>query len=251
MLAVIFCVSLVRWDEVGTAMQQASVPWLLLAIGSVLVMPGARVARGGRRPDAHGRAVLRRHCLGRGVAALMALGFSPFGTTKVIWHLAVGLFLAAACLAAVVVLPRLADRVSRGPRVPRWARFLSTQFQSVRTGWKVWDRRQLVVAAVLTLCIMASSASTNALVFKAFGLTVALIAALSMLVVLQLGTAVVSVPGNVGVFHFLTVWTLAQWEAPSSTARAVAVVLHLVSLRPKVLLAAPALIWLPARGAAG
>jgi uncharacterized membrane protein YbhN (UPF0104 family) len=83
--------------------------------------------------------------------------------------------------------------------------------------------------------------STNVLVFHAFDLHVPLITGLVLLVVLQIGTTVVSVPGNVGVFHYLTVLTLGAVNVPRSDALAVAVVLHAVSIGPKVLLGAIAL----------
>jgi uncharacterized membrane protein YbhN (UPF0104 family) len=64
------------------------------------------------------------------------------------------------------------------------------------------------------------------------------VAALVLLAVLQVGTAVVSVPGNIGVFHYLTVVTLATWRVPAPVALATAIVLHIVSLGPKVVLGA-------------
>ena len=83
--------------------------------------------------------------------------------------------------------------------------------------------------------------STNLLVFRAFDLQVPLVTGLVLLVVLQIGTTVVSVPGNVGVVHYLTVLTLGALNVPRSEALAVAVVLHAVSIGPKVLLGAIAL----------
>ena len=95
---------------------------------------------------------------------------------------------------------------------------------------------RLPVAALLTALILAVAASTNLLVAKAFHLQVPAVTALVLLLVLQAGTAVVSVPGNIGVFHYLTVVTLAAWQVPRPVALATAIVLHAVSLGPKVLL---------------
>ncbi len=69
-------------------------------------------------------------------------------------------------------------------------------------------------------------------------LPVPVITAFALLVMLQIGTAVVSVPGNLGVFHYLTVVTLATWSVPTETAIATALVLHIVTLGPKIVLAA-------------
>ena len=45
----------------------------------------------------------------------------------------------------------------------------------------------------------------------AFGFKLPAIAALFLLVVLQVGNSAVSVPGNLGVFHYLTVLALAVY----------------------------------------
>jgi hypothetical protein len=49
------------------------------------------------------------------------------------------------------------------------------------------------------------------------------------------------------VFHYLTVMTLAQWQVPPAAALAAAIVLHAVSIGPKLLLAPFALIDRPER----
>lgn len=109
----------------------------------------------------------------------------------------------------------------------------------MRHGWTdLMHPTRLLMVAFLTALIPLTAAGTNLLIFQGFGLPVPAIAALVLLVVLQIGTAVVSVPGNVGVFHYLTVVTLAAWDVPRPTALAAAVVLHAVSLGPKVVLGA-------------
>ena len=109
----------------------------------------------------------------------------------------------------------------------------------MRDGWTdITHRHQLAAIAALTAVIPVTAAATNLLVLQSFNLPVPGITAFVLLVVLQIGTAVVSVPGNVGVFHYLTVVTLAAWDVPQPTALAVAIVLHLVSLGPKVILGA-------------
>jgi uncharacterized membrane protein YbhN (UPF0104 family) len=119
------------------------------------------------------------------------------------------------------------------------AAWIEKQESAMRGGWTdITRRRQLAIIAPLTVLIPLTAAATNLLVFRAFGLPVPVITALVLLVVLQIGTAVVSVPGNIGVFHYLTVVTLAAWGVPRPTAFATAIVLHAVSLGPKVVLAA-------------
>jgi uncharacterized membrane protein YbhN (UPF0104 family) len=140
----------------------------------------------------------------------------------------------------------LARRAPRdgSPRILGWLR---DQGEAVAAGWsESTTRRRLVAASGLTAVILLSSAMTNLLVFRAFHLAVPAPVAVILLVVLQIGTAVVSVPGNIGVFHYLTVLTLAQWQVPAPQALAAAIVLHAVSIGPKILLAPLALIDRPA-----
>jgi glycosyltransferase 2 family protein len=119
------------------------------------------------------------------------------------------------------------------------AAWIETQELAVRGGWTdITRRHQLAMTALLTALIPVTAAVTNLLVLRGFSLPVPVVTAFVLLIVLQIGTAVVSVPGNIGVFHYLTVVTLAAWGVPRATALATAVVLHAVSLGPKVLLAA-------------
>lgn len=163
----------------------------------------------------------------------------------------------AAAFAVVTVLGliaivRLLPSLARGePRsANRFVRWLQTQAAAAGHGWTaVAHTGKLVVVSALTVVILLSSAFTNLLMLRAFDLAIPATAALVLLIVLQIGTAVVSVPGNIGVFHYLTVLTLAQWQVPPATALAVAIVLHAVSVGPKLLLAPFALIDRPDRPA--
>ncbi len=134
------------------------------------------------------------------------------------------------------MLAWLRTHLSLMARATAW---LEKQESAMREGWAdMTQRHQLGKIAMLTAAIPITAAATNYLVFRSFDLPVPAVTALVLLVVLQIGTAVVSVPGNVGVFHYLTVVTLAAWDVPQPTAVAVAIVLHIVSLGPKVVLAA-------------
>lgn len=137
----------------------------------------------------------------------------------------------------------LGRRVGLPAPVVRW---LALQQDAARSGWADLVRGpRLAAAALLTALILAMAASTNLLIIRAFHLQVPAVTALVLLLVLQAGTALVSVPGNVGVFHYLTVATLAAWEVPPPTALALAIVLHAVSLGPKVVLGAILLVATP------
>ncbi len=78
---------------------------------------------------------------------------------------------------------------------------------------------------------------TNYLVFVAIGLAVPIWAALLILVVTQVGAAVIpSAPGQVGVFHYLAVLSLSVFSVEKEVALGYAVLLHLVVYLPMMLM---------------
>jgi uncharacterized protein (TIRG00374 family) len=79
-------------------------------------------------------------------------------------------------------------------------------------------------------------ALTNLVLLKAFGLPFSLGIALVLLVVLQMGVAVPSVPGRIGVFEGLCLVTLALFGVEANLALGYGVVLHAVVLLPPVIL---------------
>jgi uncharacterized membrane protein YbhN (UPF0104 family) len=96
-----------------------------------------------------------------------------------------------------------------------------------RTALTVW----LLSGAVLML-----AASTNALLFAAFGMDLPFAAALFTLVVVQVGTAPVSTPGSIGVFQYLVVLALSAYAIDRPVALAYSLMLYGVALLPKVLI---------------
>ena len=154
--------------------------------------------------------------------------------------------LAAAVLFVRFVPDALTWLAQRVRFVSGAARAIDKQVSAMRDGWlEIRRSNRLTTTATLTALIPFVSAATNFLILRAFDLPVPVTAALVLLTVLQIGTAIVSVPGNVGVFHYLTIVTLAGWGVTRPTALAAAMVLHIVSLGPKVVLAAIAMpgLW--------
>lgn len=96
-------------------------------------------------------------------------------------------------------------------------------------------RRAFVFWALSVACLV-SAASVNYLLFRAFHFPLPASAALLLLVVLQIGNTAVSVPGNLGVFHYLTLLVLLSRGIDRNAALAFAFVLYAVTLGPKVLL---------------
>lgn len=102
----------------------------------------------------------------------------------------------------------------------------------------------------LSLLSWGLAATTNYLLFLAFGFPLSFAAAAFVLVVLQVGIAPPSLPGKLGVFHYLTVLALSFFGVARSAALTYALVLYAVALLSKVLAGGAWLAWLrwlPAR----
>ena len=126
------------------------------------------------------------------------------------------------------------DWVTRWGRIGFW---LNTQFQAViATLERLREEKVLFSFTLWTLLIVLLSASANYLVFLAFGMHLSFLAALFLLVVLMVGVSVPSVPGRFGVFHYLTVISLAVFGVSKDLALVYGVVLHLITYLPPVLM---------------
>jgi len=90
------------------------------------------------------------------------------------------------------------------------------------------------LAGVIAWSIIAwlLAVSTNLLVFAAMGLQLSIWTGLLLLVVLQVGLAVPSSPGRIGVFHYLVVITLLAFGVDREAALGCGVMLHLVTIAP-------------------
>ena len=97
-------------------------------------------------------------------------------------------------------------------------------------GW----RSNLTVWA-LSVLIVTLAAATNYVLFLAFDLPLPPTTALLVFVVLQIGGAPASTPGNLGVFHYLTVLVLTAFGVDRTVAVAYAIVLHAVAVGPKII----------------
>jgi uncharacterized protein (TIRG00374 family) len=106
--------------------------------------------------------------------------------------------------------------------------------RSTRAGWRLWAW-SWVYWAVLAI--------VNWLVVGAMGLSVSPLAALVLLVVLQFGVRVPSSPGNIGVFDYLGVISLALQGVEKSPAVGTTLLLHLVLYLPPSLVGAVYLLW--------
>lgn len=96
--------------------------------------------------------------------------------------------------------------------------------------------RVILAAGNWSLFAWFFGALTNLALLKAFGLPFSMGIALFLLAVLQMGVAVPSVPGRIGVFEGLCLVTLAIFGIETNTALAYGVMLHAVVLLPPVIL---------------
>lgn len=180
------------------------------------------------------------------------------------------LALATGWLIAAVSLPSWAHGPARGVvftgvlaagvavmltlRGPSLGRLAPVFVRAVPFSWRSRIERQFVSAAdglkgirsvrghlwlwTWSIVVVLLSASTNYLLFLAFDLPLPITAAVLLLAALQFGTAAIPfVPGNVGIFHYVTALVLAFYGVDPVAAAAYAVVLYLVALGPKLLAA--------------
>jgi uncharacterized protein (TIRG00374 family) len=94
-----------------------------------------------------------------------------------------------------------------------------------------------------SLLIWTLSILVNYTVFLALGLPLSFAAALFLLVVLEVGGAVPSIPGKLGVFHYLCTLALGVFGLEKGAALGYAVLLYFVVFAPPSLLGALFLWW--------
>ena len=94
-----------------------------------------------------------------------------------------------------------------------------------------------------SLLIWMLSILVNYIVFLALGLPLPFAAALFLLVVLEIGVAVPSVPGKLGIFHYLCTLALGVFGLEKGAALGYAVLLYFVVFVPPSLLGALFLWW--------
>ena len=94
------------------------------------------------------------------------------------------------------------------------------------------------LAWVMTVAIWALAAGTNQLIFLALDLRLPWTAAPFLLGVLHLGGLIRLAPGQIGVFHYLTILALGAFGADRAAGFACGLVLHLVVVGPPMALGA-------------
>lgn len=98
--------------------------------------------------------------------------------------------------------------------------------------------RPMSAALVWSLATWGAGALINVAVFRAVNLPLGAIPAILLLIVLQVGVAVPSLPGRIGVFEGLVVVTLALFGVGYDAAFSYGLILHLAVFIPPIALAA-------------
>ena len=131
---------------------------------------------------------------------------------------------------------RMVERASRF--VPSaWREWLVRQTRYGLTSLDVTRRPRLLIGLFgWSLIAWMISALTNYLVFLALELALPVWASLLLLVVLQVGIAVPSSPGRIGVFQYLVILTLSIFAVNKDVALGVGIILYLVVYVPMVLI---------------
>ena len=118
-----------------------------------------------------------------------------------------------------------------------WREWLLRQTRYGFTSLEVLRRPRLLIGVFgWSLIVWILNTLTNYLVFLALELVMPVLASLLLLVVLQVGTAVPSSPGRIGVFQYLVILSLAIFTMDKNTALGYSIVLYLVIYVPIALL---------------
>jgi len=97
-------------------------------------------------------------------------------------------------------------------------------------------RTRLAAAVGASLVSWTVRAAILWCMLSAFHVYLPLSATVTMLVIVNIGIALVATPGNVGSFELAAAAALALWKVPSETAFSVAIATHLIEVIPPVIL---------------
>jgi uncharacterized protein (TIRG00374 family) len=96
--------------------------------------------------------------------------------------------------------------------------------------------RTSLIIVLYTALILILSTLTNFLLFKAYDFSLSFFEALILLLVIQVGSAPPSVPGKIGIFEYMVILGLTLFAVNKADAMSYALMLHMVSYLPKIIL---------------
>jgi uncharacterized membrane protein YbhN (UPF0104 family) len=182
---------------------------------------------GGRKLDAAGTLVFEK-LMDAGLSAALCL-LLPFVWVVPGWlegpRWSV-ITMAVAFLAGIVVLAMILPRFFTFPKIVRLP-----------------PVHKMPILAAMTLFLGMSGVALNDFVIRALHIQAPLIASVVLLIILQVGVAVPSTPGKLGVFQYLAKLGLSLFGIASAPALAFGLVLHILIFLPPALMAAIFLLF--------
>lgn len=104
------------------------------------------------------------------------------------------------------------------------------------------SRHDLIRLSAWTALSWATAVLNNHLTLLALGIHVPLTASMLLLVVLQAGISIASVPASIGIFEYLCIVVLALFRVDQASALSFGVLLHAVVMIPTLIAGVP-LVW--------
>lgn len=127
-------------------------------------------------------------------------------------------------------------------RVPRWLALPLTLLEKFMRGTRAIESLgQLAMVLLLSFAVWSVELGVYALIVKAFGVQMPVIAYLLMLVTVNMGMLIPSTPGGLGVFQFAVVKSLEIFSVVTTLGMAVALVLHMAQIVPVTIIG---IVWL-------
>lgn len=178
------------------------------------------------------------------LALALVILFTQLVIPKWVWESWVSTLVVIAVLIAAVVILVICNQpilkvvnIVLSKIMPRWRdRLLAITKEGMTSLQMLKQPRQVVAVTVWSLFIWFLSTYNFVLIFKACNLTLSFWVALFIVIVLQLGVAIPSSPGKIGVFHYLVIVGLAIFGVPKDIGLTVGVVSHLMIYAPIAIL---------------
>lgn len=134
------------------------------------------------------------------------------------------------------MLPGVVERLTQWLPVRVQAQVVGMTSAALRSLNILKQQAELLQLILWTMLIWGTAVLTNYLTLLALGMHLPIAASVLILVVLQVGIAVPSVPGRIGVFELGCVWALAVFGVAQAAGLTYGIVLHAIVLVPSTLI---------------
>ncbi len=108
--------------------------------------------------------------------------------------------------------------------------------------------RAMVWLGFWSIVVWSTAVLNNQLALLALGLHLPLSASILVLVALQIGITLPSIPGRIGIFEYICILCLSIFQLPQSEALGFGILLHMIVLLPTTLLGLLFFIWYSTTG---